>query len=295
MNHFILKYGYPITAVILAVFAWVVYQRISRGWSDVVVLAIAAVIVYALGVPAFLYFWPRLTVNGYKRSILKQGLGGGPIPVNTLYAVPETASASAARGSLMATGAEDLLYVGGWLDLRKGPQVLHAPDMGGRYYNVQFTDPSQSANFAYVGKRTTGTKSGDYVLSGPGWKGTVPNGMTQISSPTNSVLIIGRVFVESDGDLTTAYALAKQIQLRAAQSVAVEAVSPMLDGERLAFRGSWFQGDWPTRLTLLRTSTITPNQARKNFYRTRSRDSIGERPAHAFHDLLTRILADCGW
>ena len=101
----------------------------------------------------------------------------------------------------------------GWLDLRKGPQILHVPEMAGRYYSVQFTDPSTSANFAYVGKRMTGTSAGDYILSGPRWNGTVPNGMTQISSPNHSALVIGRVFVESDGDLPTAYALAKQIQL----------------------------------------------------------------------------------
>lgn len=113
----------------------------------------------------------------------------------------------------MATGADDLLYVGGWLDMSKGPQVLHVPDMAGRYFSVQFTDPSTGANFAYVGKRTTGTEAGDYVLSGPGWEGSVPNGMTQISSPTDSALVIGRVFVESESDLPIAYALAKQIQL----------------------------------------------------------------------------------
>ena len=212
MNRLILKYGRPLTAVILAVFAWVVYRRIASG-QEIIPLAIAAVIVWALGTPAFIYLWPRLTVSAYKRAIVKQGFGDGPIPVNTLYAVPTTASPPASRGSLMATGADDLLYVGGWLDLRKSPQVLHVPDMAGRYYSVQFTDPSTSANFAYVGKRTTGTKAGDYVLSGPGWKGTVPNGMTQISSPNDSALVIGRVFVESDSDLPIAYALAKQIQL----------------------------------------------------------------------------------
>src|SRR5665647_695682 len=213
MNRLILKYGYPVTAVILAIFAWVIYMRISRGWSDIITLAVAAVIVWGLGAPAFIYLWPRITVSGFKRAIVKRGFGGGPIPVNTLYAVPSISSPSASRGRLMATGADDLLYVGGWLDLSKGPHVLHVPDMAGRYYSVQFTDPSNNANFAYVGKRTTGTKAGDYVLSGPRWKGTMPNGMTQISSPTDSSLVIGRVFVESDSDLPTAYALAKQIQL----------------------------------------------------------------------------------
>ena len=37
--------------------------------------------------------------------------------------------------------------------------------------------------------------------------------MTQISSPNNAVLVLGRVLVESDSDLATAYDLSKQIQL----------------------------------------------------------------------------------
>jgi len=213
MNRLILKYGYPLTVVILAVFAWVIYQRISRGWNEVIPLAVTAVVVWALGVPAFIYFWPRITVTGFKRAILKRGFGGGPIPVNTLYAEPSLSSASASNASLLGTGTDDVLYVAGWLELRNGPQVLHTPDMAGRYYSVQFTNPSNSANFAYLGKRTTGTKAGDYLLSGPGWKGTVPKSMSQISSPNNSVLVIGRVFVGNESDQPTAYALAQRIQL----------------------------------------------------------------------------------
>lgn len=214
MNRLILKYGRPLTVAILLIFAWVIFRRIVNG-DEIMPLALAAVIVWGLGTPAFIFFWPRLTVHGYKKAILKHGLGQGPIPVNTLYAVPGTSSPSASHGRLMATGADDLLYIGGWLDLGMGPQILHVPDMASRYFSLQFTDPSTSANFAYVGKRTTGTEAGDYVLSGPGWKGAVPTGMTQISSPANSVLVIGRVFVENDDDLPVAYSLAKQIQLAA--------------------------------------------------------------------------------
>jgi len=85
--------------------------------------------------------------------------------------------------------------------------------MAGRYYSVQFTDPSDGADFAYVGARATGTQAGEYLISGPGWKGTVSPGMTQIASPNKSVLVVGRVMVESDSDVPTAYGLARQIQL----------------------------------------------------------------------------------
>lgn len=47
----------------------------------------------------------------------------------------------------------------------------------------------------------TGTRAGEYVISGPGWKGAVPQGMAQISSPNNSVLVLGRTLVESENDL----------------------------------------------------------------------------------------------
>jgi len=87
------------------------------------------------------------------------------------------------------------------------------PDMAGRYYSVQFTDPSKNTNFAYVGKRTTGTEAGDYLITGPNWRGQIPSGMQQIFSPNRSALVVGRVFVENDSDLPTAYGLATQIQL----------------------------------------------------------------------------------
>jgi hypothetical protein len=165
------------------------------------------------------YSWPRMLLFVYKRAILFEGGGDGPIPVNTLYTEPQAIFAdplhpptSASR--LMTTGVNhDTLLTVGWLDLSKGPQVLHVPDMAGRYYSVQFTNPSNNTIFAYVGKRTTGTQAGDYLITEPGWTGQAPGGMAQISSPNKSVLVAGRTLVESDSDLPTAYGLAKQIQL----------------------------------------------------------------------------------
>jgi len=58
------------------------------------------------------------------------------------------------------------------------------PDFSGRYYSVQFTDPFD-VDFAYVDTRTTGTQAGDYLITGPDWKGQVPGGTTQIASPDN--------------------------------------------------------------------------------------------------------------
>ena len=167
----------------------------------------------------FTYFWPRMLLSVFKRAILAKGFGDGPIPVNTLYTEPQTLFADplhapASASKLATTGVNrDTLMTAGWLDLSKGPLVLHVPDMHDRYYSVQFTDPSKNTNFAYVGTRTTGTQAGDYLIAGRGWHGQVPGGMPQIASPNCSVLVFGRVLVYSDSDLSTAYALSKQIQL----------------------------------------------------------------------------------
>ena len=177
-----------------------------------------AIVAWAIGALLLAHFWPHLVNNVFKKAILSQAFGAGPVVVNTLYTEPQALFAdplhpppSASR--LVTTGVNhDTLLVLGWLDLTSRPQILHVPDFSGRYYSVQFTDPFDT-DFAYVGTRTTGTQAGDYLITGPGWKGEAPNGMKHLSSPDNSVLVLGRVLVYSQSDLQTAYHLAKQIQL----------------------------------------------------------------------------------
>ncbi len=138
--------------------------------QHLIIFSLACVAAWLL----FTYFWPRMLFIVYKRAILVKGGGDGPIPINTLYTEPQTIFADpihppASASKLWTTGVNrDTLPTIGWLDLSKGAQILHVPDMAGRYYSVQFTDPSKNINFAYVGKRTTGTKAGDYLITGPG-------------------------------------------------------------------------------------------------------------------------------
>jgi hypothetical protein len=44
------------------------------------------------------------------------------------------------------------------------------------------------------GQRTTGNRAQSYLLTGPGYKGTVPVGMTQYRFPTNLIWIVGRIY-----------------------------------------------------------------------------------------------------
>ena len=185
------------------------------NFQNLLIFVAVVVVVWCL----VIYFWPAMLLSVFKRGFLHYGLGGGPVSFNTLCTQPQELfkdpfnAPSSAPKALSSGVNHDTLLTAGWLDLSKGSQILHVPDMQDRYYSVQFTDPTKNTVFAYVGKRTTGTQEGDFLITGPGWKGSVPDGMKQIPSPKNGVMVIGRVLVESDSDLPTAYDLSKQIQL----------------------------------------------------------------------------------
>jgi hypothetical protein len=181
--------------------------------KKLLLFALTVLIVLGVGTPAYIYYYPHLIYNAWDNAIINNGDGATPnstgVPVNTLYT--PTTLASPSTHNNVAGANHDTLYTIGVLDLSKGPQVLHVPNMDGRYYSVEFVNPWGDAS--YVGRRTTGTQAGDFLISGPGWKGNLPTGMKQIAFSDNSILVIGRVLVYNDSDLTNAYNLSKLIQL----------------------------------------------------------------------------------
>lgn len=107
----------------------------------------------------------------------------------------------------------DTLYSIAQLDLTGGPLRLHVPDTGGAYYVLQFVD-AWTNNFAYVGRRATGTGEGDWLIVPPGWSGSVPDGVRGvIDAPTAVVTVAGRNACDGPGDLPRVRALQEQLTL----------------------------------------------------------------------------------
>jgi len=155
---------------------------------------------------------PSLVYNGYQKAILTEI--NGTVGVNTFVYQDQLARPGSGQPKILVTGTDDdVLNFGAWLDLGKGPLVMNVPDTADRYYVVQFIDPATGTNFGYVGRRTTGTGAGKFLITGPGWSGTIPAGMKQISSPDNTAFAMGRILVTSESDVQTAYNLATQITL----------------------------------------------------------------------------------
>ena len=111
------------------------------------------------------------------------------------------------------TPNQDTLYSFAWIDLRDGPVVLSHPDMSDRYFSFEIADYF-SDNFAYVGKRTTGSTAGAFAIVPPGWQGTLPDDVKEaFESRTTFALLFGRTLVENEADVAEVNALQEQYGL----------------------------------------------------------------------------------
>jgi len=112
----------------------------------------------------------------------------------------------------VASPNADFLYSQAWLDLSKGPVVLTVPDTKGRYYLLALLDAYTNV-VSSIGKRTTGTEKRQFAIVGPGFKGAIPEGASEVKSPTNLAWIFGRTAVEDKADLANATKIQDQYKL----------------------------------------------------------------------------------
>ncbi len=87
----------------------------------------------------------------------------------------------------------DTLYTLVWLDVSDEAWVFSIPDMGDRYYIMPMLD-GFSEVFMVASPSATGSQPQTYAITGPGWSGTLPEGVTQVESQTAIVWILGRIY-----------------------------------------------------------------------------------------------------
>ncbi len=165
---------------------------------------------FELGVDAYVYGYPLLVMDSIRR-------------VSTSVAAPLEKVAPSGQfahwrsfpdPTVRLAGANlDTLYSTAWLELSQGPYVLHLPEVKGRYYMMPIID-GWTEMAGNPGARTTGEKAGDYAITGPGWRGTLPAGVKQIKANTNMVWIIGRTYSSgTPRDLVDVHAIQDQFTL----------------------------------------------------------------------------------
>ncbi|MGE5198581.1 MAG: DUF1254 domain-containing protein [Rhodospirillaceae bacterium] len=107
----------------------------------------------------------------------------------------------------------DTLYTTSFFDVGREPIVLSLPDLKGRYALFPLLD-GWTTVFQVPGKRTTGTGPQTYAITGPGWSGTLPPGVTEYKSRTNIVWLLGRIYCTgTPEDYREVHALQDQVSL----------------------------------------------------------------------------------
>ncbi len=149
------------------------------------------------GIEAYVYAYPLVTMELTRR-------------VSTNVASPQDAKAPmgqfarlrgypAVDNHTVTAPNADTLYTIVWLDVSKEPWIVSAPDMKGRFYLLPMLD-GWTTVFQDPGKRTTGTKAQKFAITGPGWTGALPAGVTEYKSATGIVWLLGRIYCTGTPD-----------------------------------------------------------------------------------------------
>ncbi|MCM8610481.1 DUF1254 domain-containing protein [Accumulibacter sp.] len=145
----------------------------------------------AIAIESYVYAYPLVTMEMTRRVMTNVAAAeGSRAPMGQF--VRMRSYPDAAYRDVTAPNA-DTLYTTAWIDVSKEPWILSLPDMKDRYALFPMLDGWTNV-FQVPGKRTTGTKAQTYAITGPGWSGELPAGVTEYKSPTGIVWILGRIY-----------------------------------------------------------------------------------------------------
>jgi hypothetical protein len=163
---------------------------------------------------------PELTPIEAKEIAKEAYIYGFPLVLNykTMYSYTINTKSNEYKGDFNQLGCEarvytpedkavitpnsDTPYCMGWIDLRDEPVVFTIPEIEKeRFYQVQLID-IYTHNFAYISTVATGNIPGKYLITGPEWKGEVPEGITEvIPCETQFLLAIARTQLFNPSDI----------------------------------------------------------------------------------------------
>lgn len=178
---------------------------------------------FDIGVLAYIYGYPLVMVGVTKQVVTNwpaASSSGAPINQFADFPLPNASFSGIVLPSVNTP------YTNAFLDLSKGPIILHLPDLTSRFFLIQVLDAwtnvggqdngclHGATGFCGLGTRY-GTKEGDFAFVGPDWAGTLPPGITQvIQMATNTTWLAGRILTSgSPDDIAAVDALRQQFTL----------------------------------------------------------------------------------
>jgi len=164
----------------------------------------------AIAAEAYVYLYPLVTMDLTRLQFTNvKEAGGFEGPMNVFVNVPAYPTAEM---KTVVRPNFDTLYSSAWLDLTEEPMVVSVPATDGRYYLLPMLDMWTDV-FSSPGWRTTGTGAQTFLVTPPGWTGTVPDGVAQIKASTPYVWIIGRIKTDGPADYDAVHKIQDGLKL----------------------------------------------------------------------------------
>ncbi|MCD8104478.1 MAG: DUF1254 domain-containing protein [Lachnospiraceae bacterium] len=127
-------------------------------------------------------------------------------PVNQFI---HAASLATADSTDVVTPNVDTVYSQVWLDLSEDAVVIEKP-AADRYCSIEVMDAYTNC-VAILGTGGDTSDACTYLFTGPDYNGEIPDGMTQVSMPTNMGWIIVRTLCEGTEDLENVAAIQSEL------------------------------------------------------------------------------------
>ena len=167
---------------------------------------------YSLGILAYNWGYPLVRMERVVREYTEVPSPKPPTsyraPLNQIGWAKELATPAAKD---MPTANNDTAYMSSVVKLDE-PYILSVPDTDDRYYVVNVFNMWQELEH-YIGRRTTGTKAGKYVIVPPGWEGELPSDVARLDVKTDKVWLWGRIRIAQGEPLEPIHNLQDQFKL----------------------------------------------------------------------------------
>jgi hypothetical protein len=170
-------------------------------------------VAYLLGMEAYVYGYP-LVMMDVTREVLTAAPApnaeGTAAPINQLAKMPHYVDPQFKNVVRISLNS---LWTTGFVDLAKEPIVLSVPDTKERYYVFSMMNMWTDV-FGSVGKRTTETGPGNFLIAGPSWQGTAPSDIRQtFRSSTRYAWVLGQTQANGPDDFAAVNAIQADYKL----------------------------------------------------------------------------------
>ena len=192
------------------IFAMLMTVALLAGACACAESALSADEVWALVRQAYIYGFPLLLMD----ATLTVGTNvevaeNGKAPINQVGHAQSLATAAFRQ---VVTPNVDTLYSQIFYDLSEDALVIQKPAVD-RYLTFQVMD-AWSDTVAVFGTGADTQDAKTYLLTGPGFVGDVPEGMTRVEIPTDIGWIIGRTLCYGPDDLENIYDIQSRMDVR---------------------------------------------------------------------------------